>query len=490
MFAKGEWIVPTVNGDLYTDKPILYFWLVLIASNAVGLVNEWTVRAPSALAGIGFVLATYLVGRDFLAARIGFIAAAVLATSVRVIWEARWAHVDMVFALFFVLTIYFAARSLLIKDSPNAIVLAYVFMALATLTKGLIGIALPVLLFGGFMIVRRDWQLIIDARMPFGIPLFLLVVVPWFYLVNSATDGSWLAEFIYVHHIQRYTAGSGHRQPFYYYFTTLPVDFLPWTIFAIPALFAYRWYRDIRAQPVSLFFLLWFLVVFLFFSISDTKRDLYLLPLLPPAALFVANYLNDLLTGRLPQGSFYRGMTLVFYCLVGISGLALPIAAWWLRREAFLFTVPTALTIAAAGIVIAGFAWQRKPAWVVTGTVLMMTIATLCASVWIFPYLEQFKSRRPFSLEVRSIVPPTTSLYIYADIMNDFNYYTGREVIPVLRSRAEVEELLRQSQDGYILIKDRDLKSLSPFAPGKIVATDAVGSTTWSLLQFKANDAS
>ena len=490
MFAKGEWIVPTVNGDLYTDKPILYFWLVLMAANLVGGVNEWTVRVPCALAGVGFVLATYLVGRDFFAARIGFIAAAVLATSVRVIWEARWAHVDMVFGLFFILTIYFAARSLLRKDSPNAILLAYVFMALATLTKGLIGIVLPALLFVGFMTARRDWRLIVDSRLPYGIPIFLLLVVPWFYLVSSATDGKWLTDFIYVHHIQRYTAGAGHRQPFYYYFTTLPVDLLPWTIFAIPALFAYRSYRQIWTQPVSLFFLIWFLIVFLFFSISDTKRDLYLLPLLPTAALFLAHYLNDLVIDRLPQGRFYRGMILLFFSLVALSGLALPIAVWWLRKDAFLSTLPLALALAAGGIVVDVFAWRRKPAGVVTGTILTMTIASVCAAVWIFPYLEQFKSRRPFSLEVGKIVPPTTPLYIYADTMNDFNYYTKREVIPVVRSRGEVEKLVGQSQDGYILVKDRDLKRLSPFAPGEVVATDSVGGTTWSLVHLQASDAS
>jgi 4-amino-4-deoxy-L-arabinose transferase-like glycosyltransferase len=326
--------------------------------------------------------------------------------------------------------------------------------------------------------------------MPYGIPIFLLVVVPWFYLVSSATDGRWLSDFIYVHHIQRYTAGAGHRQPFYYYFTTLPVDLLPWTIFAIPALFAYRSYREIWTQPVSLFFLMWFLVVFLFFSISDTKRDLYLLPLLPAGALFLANYLNDLVVDRLPQDPFYRGITLLFFCLVAISGLALPIAAWWLRKEAFWFTLLPAVAITAGGIVVAGFVWQRKPVGVVTGTVLMMTIATLFAAVWIFPYLEEFKSRRPFSLEVGKIVPPETPLYIYADTMNDFNYYTKREVIPVVRSHSEVEKLVGQSQDGYLLIKDRDLKRLSPFAPGKVVATDSVGSTTWSLVHFKASDAS
>jgi 4-amino-4-deoxy-L-arabinose transferase-like glycosyltransferase len=59
MFAKNEWIVPTVNGELYTDKPILYFWLVLICANLSGGVNKWTVRLPVALAGVGFVLTTY-----------------------------------------------------------------------------------------------------------------------------------------------------------------------------------------------------------------------------------------------------------------------------------------------------------------------------------------------------------------------------------------------------------------------------------------------
>ena len=55
MFSKNEWIVPTINGDLYTDKPILYFWLVLIGAEIFGAVNEWTVRLPAALGGVGFV---------------------------------------------------------------------------------------------------------------------------------------------------------------------------------------------------------------------------------------------------------------------------------------------------------------------------------------------------------------------------------------------------------------------------------------------------
>jgi 4-amino-4-deoxy-L-arabinose transferase-like glycosyltransferase len=196
MFARSEWIVPTVNGDLYTDKPILFFWLVLLGSKVFAAVNEWTVRLPAALGGVGFVLATYLMGRDFFNARSGLIGAAVLATSMRVIWEARWAHIDMVFCAFFMLSVYFGARALLRESGRYAILPAYVFMALATLSKGLIGIVLPGLLFAAFLLLRRDWRLILGARLHLGLPLFSLIVFPWYYAVTQATDGKWLADFI------------------------------------------------------------------------------------------------------------------------------------------------------------------------------------------------------------------------------------------------------------------------------------------------------
>ena len=89
--------------------------------------------------------------------------------------------------------------------------------------------------------------MIVEARLTLGVVILLWLVAPWIYLVNSATDGQWLSDFIFVHHVQRYTHGTGHRQPFYYYFMTLPVDFLPWTVFAIPAAVAYFPYRQLRS---------------------------------------------------------------------------------------------------------------------------------------------------------------------------------------------------------------------------------------------------
>ena len=112
------------------------------------------------------------LGRDFFNGRTGFIAAAILATTMRVVWEARWAHVDMVFCAFFVFAVYFGARSLFHKGQPHEILFTYLFIALATLTKGLIGVVLPGLLFLAVMLVRREWRLIFVLKLHLGLPLF------------------------------------------------------------------------------------------------------------------------------------------------------------------------------------------------------------------------------------------------------------------------------------------------------------------------------
>jgi 4-amino-4-deoxy-L-arabinose transferase-like glycosyltransferase len=488
MFVKNEWIVPSVNGALYTDKPILYFWLVLIFSKIAGAVSEWTVRLPAALGGFGAVLATYQLGKDFFSARVGFVAGVVLATSVRVVWEARWAHLDMLFTFFFTLAMLFALRVFLKQTRRHEIFLFYALLALATLTKGLIGVVLPGLILGSYVIVTRDWRLIGKARLPQGAAVFLLIAAPWFVLVTQATGGMWLRDFIYIHHVQRYTDGFGHREPFYYYFTTLPVDLLPWTLFAFPALFAYRPDRTVLNKPVALFFTLWFLLVFLFFTVSDTKRDLYLLPLLPVVSLFTAVYLDDLLSGRLNQHRWERALSLFFFGLLAIGCIVLPVGTWLLRREAFWISLPVAVTLGAAAFTAIYFAWRRSLwpfFWSVTVT---MVVGVMAASIWVLPYVDRYKSPRPLSLAVNRIVSPGAPLYVYADTMNDYNFYMKREVIPIIPARRGGEELLR-AEPGFLLIRERDFERLRLSLEGNILLEQPVGGENWYLLALPGSAA-
>jgi 4-amino-4-deoxy-L-arabinose transferase-like glycosyltransferase len=481
MFSKGEWIVPTINGALYTDKPILYFWIALLAAKLSGEVSEWAVRLPAALGGVGVVLTTYFIGRDFYSARVGALAALVLATSYRVIWEARWAHVDMLFSCFFVLTVYFGARALLRRGVPNEILPVYVFMALATLTKGLIGIVLPALLLIAFMIARRDWSLIRAAKLPLGVPLFAAVAAPWFYLASRASDGKWLIDFLYIHHLQHYAAGTGHRQPFYYYLTTLPVDFLPWTAFLIPAV-AHRSYRPPWNHPHTQLFFLWFAVVLVFFSLSATKRDLYLLPLFPPLALLVANYLNDLAAQDWGGRRFGLWFTVILFGSVALSGLALPLAVWTLRPEFFRLLLPPTIVAACGGLAVTALILRRRPAPVAISLGAMMLLLTVTATFWVFPRLEPFKSHRQFAAEINRRVPAAAPLYVYKDTTNDFNYYARREKISVLDAPAEIARLRDAGEKSYVLVKERALRKLPAMAAESIIARRALGDTTWHLL--------
>ena len=161
-----------------------------------------------------------------------------------------------------------------------------------------------------------------------------------------------------------------------------------------------------------------------------------------------------------------------------------------MRREVLWLTLPASVTLAVGGAMTVRFIWQHRPLRAAMAIALLMTLGMISASLWIFPYVEQFKSRRLFSLEINKLVPSNTSVYIYADTMNDFNFYLERAVMPVLATLADVEKLLSGSQTSYILIKDRDLKNLKMIAPGQIVLSNGAGSTTWNLVEFRARPAS
>jgi len=348
----------------------------------------------------------------------------------------------------------------------------------------LIGVVLPGLVFGVFMLVRRDWRMIGAAKLHFGIPILLLVAAPWFYLVQQSTNGRWLSEFIYVHHLQRYTAGVGHRQPVYYYLTTLPADFLPWTIFAVPVLFA-RWpYRQALSDIASQLCLSWFVAIFLCFTISDTKRDLYLLPLLPTVALFVACYLESRGAKRDGQGAFARWLPAGFFALLALAACLLPAAAWWLRPNALLPLLPASLVLAIGGTLATRFLLRCELDKAMVAIVALMTLSIATVALWLFPFLEEFKSPQSFALEIKRLVPAPARLYIYADTMHDFNYYAERESIPVLATPAAVDRLLVASQPGFLLVKARDLDRLPMLPRGWVIASDRKGRMPWHLVQL------
>jgi len=162
--------------------------------------------------------------------------------------------------------------------------------------------------------------------------------------------------------------------------------------------------------------------------------------------------------------------------------LSFPVVTWFYQREAIWISLPFAFVMAGGGLITAVGIWRRLPSTVFFSTALTIVLGILCVSVWILPFVDSYKSGKPFSLLIKKTVPLTQPLYIYADTMNDFNFYTEREIISVLSSPAEVEKAASGAKMAYVLIKERDLSRVDIGAEGKVLAESRLGDKKWYLV--------
>jgi hypothetical protein len=138
--------------------------------------------------------------------------------------------------------------------------------------------------------------------------------------------------------------------------------------------------------------------------------------------------------------------------------------------------------MACGGFAAAYFVSHRSPSKVFLATALTMALAVLTASVWFLPFLERYKSPRPFAFEVKKRVPASAALYVYADAMHDYNFYTERAVISVAASQVELQRLLLQEEPAYMIIKGRDLDRAKLIKRERIVFRAGAHGRIWYLI--------
>jgi 4-amino-4-deoxy-L-arabinose transferase-like glycosyltransferase len=488
MFEKGEWLVPTLNGQLFPDKPILYYWLALIVSKIAGHVSEWTVRLPAALGGLGLVLVTYEFGRIFFSRETGLFAGIVLATTSRLLWESRFLRLDTVLSCFLFLGFYFFVRAFLRKGPPALYLCAYVCFALATLTKGPIGLALPGLTILALLLASQSWREVRRMRLFSGLIAVLALLSPWLISLHFRGQDRWLGEFLWIHNVQNYALEPiGHVRPFYYYLINLPPDFLPWTLIIPGALIFYYPWRDRLRDPVVLGLFCWFAVIFSFFSFSKSKISYYLLPLLPSLALLGGSYLCALCTPEQRAGAHWRLTEACLHVLAVAllaSGIALPWVSWRMEPGLFGWAVAISIALALGGATMIISLRRRKILFCLSALVTTLLAAALSGG-GILPYLNRFKSPRPLAEYVKSRVPPNAPVYVYQSTMSDFNFYAGREEIAVVPSPQALERLRAQSKESYLLVDEKHLTEIAQNPALALIAERQIGDRKWYLLKLR-----
>jgi hypothetical protein len=176
-------------------------------------------------------------------------------------------------------------------------------------------------------------------------------------------------------------------------------------------------------------------------------------------------------------------MTL-FFGAIAFAGIALPLGAVSVQPDAVRPLIPSGAALAIGGTAAVVLIARRRPLAAAVSVSLMMLLLTGTLTLWFFPYLERFKSHRLFAQVINATVPIGTPLYIYADNMHHFNFYTRRSTIPVLETAADVAALRDRREKSYVLIKERHLEKLPVIPPERIAASNSPDAD-WHLLEFE-----
>ncbi|MBW4517842.1 MAG: glycosyltransferase family 39 protein [Timaviella obliquedivisa GSE-PSE-MK23-08B] len=323
MVVTGDWVTPYFNGITRFDKPPLVYWLMAIAFK-VGGVNTWTVRFPSALAATGLTGLGFYTLKQFgslslahksLAHEKGdlsrsswftaWLGAALIALNVQTIAWARTGVSDMLLSgcIGAALFSFFIGYALLGQAKAQArwYLAFYILMALAVLTKGPVGLVLPGLIIGFFLLYMGNGRAVLqEMQLLRGILVFLALTVPWYVLVIQANGEAYINAFFGYHNLERFSrVVNNHSAPWWFFFAVVPMSFAPWSAYlpvAIARLQFWRinhWRKQPRSQHLGIFALIWFIVIFGFFTIAATKLPSYTIPLLPAAAVLVALFWRD-----------------------------------------------------------------------------------------------------------------------------------------------------------------------------------------------------
>jgi len=297
MLARHDCVTPTLGGKPWLEKPPLYYWQAMLAYRIFG-VSDWAARLPAAVDATLMVIAIYLFFRRF---RPGseLDAALMTASAAGIIGFARAASMDMALAASFTVALlsWYAWHE---SEAKAYLWIAYASLALGMLAKGPVAPFLAVVVVGIFAVAKGDYGIIRRTISVPGILIFCLISLPW-YIVVQLRNPDFFHAFILQHNLERFSCNLyHHRQPFWFYIPVALLALLPWTIFAVTAVYETirAWWSEGRAMfnsqedALNIFLLIWLLVPIVFFSISQSKLPGYILPAVPAGSLLLAEYVR------------------------------------------------------------------------------------------------------------------------------------------------------------------------------------------------------
>jgi 4-amino-4-deoxy-L-arabinose transferase-like glycosyltransferase len=445
MVVTGDWVTPRLNGIKYFEKPALQYWLTALSYEAFG-IHPWTARLWPALSGFLGVLFIGYVGCRLGGPTLGLYSAAALGGCV---WYALNTHVLTLDAgvTFWMST---GMGSLMLAQRADAtmreelgwMLVAAAALALAVLSKGLIGIVLP----GGALVIytllTRDWTLWRRLHLVAGSAVFFAIATPWFVIVSRRNREFF--DFFFIHeHFTRFLTNEARREGAWWYFIPiLIVGILPWLTVLLWTARA-SWADapvDRNGFSWQRFALVWAVLIFVFFSLSGSKLPSYILPVFPALALVIGRQLMVLRDAALVRltvplvvvaGIMAVGSLLAFGSIAGrLANAHQPLAP----LLAYAPWIQSSLVIACAGGV-ASLLWLRKGKR--TAAVIAVASTSLVASLLVLTghdTLAETRSAAPLLARIATAhetLRPDAPFYTVKMYDQTLPFYLGRTVTQV-----------------------------------------------------------
>ena len=478
MEASGDWVTPRLNGIKYFEKPPLQYWAGALAFRAFG-AGEWQARLYGALCALGTLLVVAYTGRARGPPGAGAAAALVLAASPYFLAMGATLTLDM--GLAFWTTLTFCAWLLAERAQAGArerhrwMLAAWAAMAMAVLSKGLVGVLFPAAALAIACVLRRDFTPLARLEWGVGLVVFLAIAAPWFVLVSYANPE--FPRFFLVHeHLQRYlTESHGRAEPWWFFLPIVAAGLLPWS-FALPAAIAHGWRPGLRPHDVEAtrLAIVYGLFVIAFFSASGSKLPGYVLPAFPPLALVLGRYLAEAPAARIARQAAAAGP-------LALVAVALAAALPWLAREPWTRELYAAarpwalagaiLLVAAALLAAAALARGRR--LLALASASLATVAALHCVAAGYGRLTPRQSSATIAPIVQAHLAPGTRLYSVGFYEQSLTFYLGRTVTLVAFDDEFGPGLRREPHRSIARLEDFAAHWLRPGEALAIIYPDA-----------------
>lgn len=433
MALTGDYITPRLNGVKYFEKPPLVYWLSAVTFEVVG-VNEWSARFWCATFAVLGGLLTYAAGRALYGREAGLFSAIVLSLSLLYYALSRVILTDLVVAVLIAAALFSFVLGIREPAGSRRRLLFWAFyasMALATLTKGLIGVVLPCAVIAMWVIALNQWSRLRSGYWLSGVLLFFAIAAPWHILAAQANADFLNFYFVHEHFLRFTTQVHGRYQPWWFFVPVVIAGLFPWIVFAPQALklnFVGGW-RGRGKEAESWFLVIWLVLIVAFFSKSQSKLVPYVLPVFPAAALLIGRYL----AARWGNGAT-RDVRIGLWVFAGLAtALAIaittaPIPSKYPELAATLrpwrFVLGPALVLGAMAV-----AWSNLRGTIRSGLFAMAVtcIAFFTSTNWVAG-LADTRSTKALAAAIKPQLQPGDAVFCVGEYMQDFPVYLDRLV--------------------------------------------------------------